>query len=1039
MVQRFSSVAELRKDPRDVAVPVAVIVFQQLIGGHMAGLDAFLQGIQEVGFIGHQAACAGPRARFQARLGNGDRLARQRMHVDAIHLGMKPIHRGCHAHCVARFRVEALHQIPGRVQCRLIVEQADPEGGQGAQAPPRAAICATHFDEFLDPGLGEHRGQMVGPIRQRRRLAGQRGQLSLQEIAEALAKRIDIGPVAIDEIHRHIERVVHPSFEPEAVLENEGQHPGAGIVQGPPDTAAPRLVAVHFAFEEGRVGKKGRRDRLQSQRHAQFLHHVGLGPEIEVHLHGAGAAHHGRAHGADLLHVAVHQLVTPLGHQRHVLMRPARGRAKTDEAHADPVGDVLHVAQVVVHLVTGLVDGFQRRARQFQLATGFEADIGAVLGQADEIAALDQRVPAMPVAQPLQHRENGPVARIKIPKIKSVEGRFERVGRIKNNSKVILDYAHTPDALKTCLQNIKEQLPGKKIALVFGCGGNRDQNKRAKMGKIADLFSDKIYLTDDNPRLEQPSKIRKDITKGIKKQKILEFSNQAKAIAEAIKNLNTGEILLVAGKGHEKIQEIGVKKIFFSDKKIILDAIKIKNLKLSNNLKVNILNELSAGKKISNQIFLEKARINSKEIKKNDIFFAIKGKKNDGNKFISEAFKKKASVAVVNKIEKKLNISRQIKSKDSLKLLTESSELYRENIKTKIIAITGSCGKTTLKELLGNTLKQISTVGISPKSYNNKYGVPLSLFNLDQRNDYGVLEIGMDKKGEIDFLSKIVKPDVSVITNINYAHAKNFKNIKQIALAKSEIINNTKINGSVVLNADDNFYTLHKKIANKRKLKILSFSIDNQNANIKLVSIKKITNKFKATIRVNNLKTYFFISNSFQNNILNILAALAVISVFIDVSKLKKNIFMGFKTPDGRGDIAKIEINNKRLNLVDESYNSNPLSLKSAILNFDKIKINKGKKYLLLGDMLELGKHSKKLHQTIGKIINKTKIDKIFVKGDKILFTYNSILKKKKGRVLNNNSQIIDLIKNDLNNNDYLMVKASNATGFHKIISQIKG
>ena len=297
----------------------------------------------------------------------------------------------------------------------------------------------------------------------------------------------------------------------------------------------------------------------------------------------------------------------------------------------------------------------------------------------------------------------------------------------------------------------------------------------------------------------------------------------------------------------------------------------------------------------------------------------------------------------------------------------------------------------------------------------------------------------MDKKGEIDYLSKIVKPDVSVITNINYAHAKNFNNIKQIALAKSEIIYNTKINGAVVLNADDNFYNLHKKIANKRKLRILSFSIDNQNANIKLLSIKKINNKFKVTIRVNNLKTNFFISNNFQNNILNILAALAVMSIFIDISKLKKNIFMGFKTPNGRGDITKIEINNKRLNLVDESYNSNPLSLKSAILNFDKIKINKEKKYLLLGDMLELGKHSKKLHRTIGKIINNTKIDKVFVKGNKVLFTYNSVSKKKRGGVLKNNSQIIDLIKNDLNNNDYLMVKASNATGFHKIISQIKG
>ena len=626
-----------------------------------------------------------------------------------------------------------------------------------------------------------------------------------------------------------------------------------------------------------------------------------------------------------------------------------------------------------------------------------------------------------------------------IPKIKSVEGRFERVGRIKNNSKVILDYAHTPDALKTCLKNIREQFPGKKISLVFGCGGNRDQNKRAKMGKIADFFSDKIYLTDDNPRLEQPSKIRKEIKKGIKKQKILEFSNRAKAITEAIKHLNTGEILLVAGKGHEKVQEIGMKKIYFSDKKIILDAIKIKNLNLSNNLKINILNELNGEKKISNQIFLDKARINSKEIKKNDIFFAIKGKKNNGNKFISEAFKKKASIAVVNKIEKKINISRQIKSKDSLKFLTKSSELYRENIRTKIIAITGSCGKTTLKELLGNSLKQLSSVGISPKSYNNKYGVPLSLFNLDQKNNYGVLEIGMDKKGEIDYLSKIVKPDVSVITNINYAHAKNFKNIKQIALAKSEIINNTKINGFIVLNADDNFYTLHKKMANKRKLNILSFGIDNQNANIKLISIKKIANRFKATIRINNLKTYFFISNNFQSNILNILAALSVMSIFLDVFKLKKNIFLSFKIPNGRGDITKIKIDNKKLNLIDESYNSNPLSLKSAILNFDKIKIDKGKKYLLLGDMLELGKHSKKLHLSIAKIINNTKLDKVFVIGSNVLFTYNSISKKKKGRILINKSQIIDLIKNDLNNNDYLMVKASNATGLNKIVREIKG
>ena len=107
-----------------------------------------------------------------------------------------------------------------------------------------------------------------------------------------------------------------------------------------------------------------------------------------------------------------------------------------------------------------------------------------------------------------------------LPNLKSVEGRFEKIGKIKNQSKVIIDYAHTPDALKTCILNLKEQFPDKKIILLFGCGGNRDQNKRSKMGKIADNLSHKIYLTDDNPRFENPKKIRNDIKKGIKKKKL---------------------------------------------------------------------------------------------------------------------------------------------------------------------------------------------------------------------------------------------------------------------------------------------------------------------------------------------------------------------------------------------------------------------------------------------------------------------------------------------------------------------------------------
>ena len=140
-------------------------------------------------------------------------------------------------------------------------------------------------------------------------------------------------------------------------------------------------------------------------------------------------------------------------------------------------------------------------------------------------------------------------------------------------------------------------------------------------------------------------------------------------------------------------------------------------------------------------------------------FLLLEEKKNDGNKYVAQSFKRKASLAVVNKIQNKFNKSRQIKVKNTLKFLTDISKTFRKSIDTNIIAITGSCGKTTLKELLGNVLSKISKVSISPKSYNNKYGVPLSLFNIDQKDKFGVLEVGMDKAGEINNLTKIIKPN----------------------------------------------------------------------------------------------------------------------------------------------------------------------------------------------------------------------------------------------------------------------------------------
>jgi len=371
--------------------------------------------------------------------------------------------------------------------------------------------------------------------------------------------------------------------------------------------------------------------------------------------------------------------------------------------------------------------------------------------------------------------------------------------------------------------------------------------------------------------------------------------------------------------------------------------------------------------------------------------------------------------------------------------MTEISKIFRQNIDTNIIAITGSCGKTTLKELLGNVLGKISSVSISPKSYNNKFGVPLSLLNLKHSDEFGVLEVGMDKKGEIDNLTNIIKPNVGLITNINYAHAKNFKNIKQIALAKAEIIKNILPNGFVVLNADDSFFKLHKKIAEKNNINVISFGIKTKKANVKLFNIKKVKKAFKIKVKLNDKFKYFIISNNFQSNIYNILSALSVISIYKDVLKLNEKIFLDFRSPAGRGDHSTIKIGNKKINLIDESYNSNPLSLKSALKNYDNIDTKKYRKYLLLGDMMELGSHSKKLHQSIVPLINETNIDKVFVMGKMVREIFYNIVKVKRGRILENKSGIFELIKKDFNNNDYLMIKASNATGFNSIVNNLKG
>ena len=621
-----------------------------------------------------------------------------------------------------------------------------------------------------------------------------------------------------------------------------------------------------------------------------------------------------------------------------------------------------------------------------------------------------------------------------IKKIKPVHGRLEKIGNLKNNSIVILDYAHTPDALEVCLKNLRDQFSLKKINIVFGCGGERDIPKRKIMGRIANTYCKKVYLTDDNPRRENPKKIRNQIKEQISRKKLVEISSRALAIQSAIQNIQSDEIVVVAGKGHETYQEYKKKK-YFSDKNCIFKSIKEKNKNLNKNWKVNILNE-KLKNKLSNKIIINKACINSREIKKNNIFFGVRGKKIDGNKYANQAIKNGASISIIDKNYGK-KIKSKIKVKNTLRFFTECAAKARNSSNIIAIGITGSAGKTSLKELLGQSLSKIYNTTYSKKSFNNKYGVPISLFNIEKKDKFGVFEIGMDKKGEIDHLSKIVKPNIGVITNISYAHSKNFNNLFGIAKAKSEIIDNIIKNGSIVLNADDKFYNYFRLKAKKRNLKIISFSRKNK-SNIKLEKIKNFKNICALKIDINGKSKNFIIKRNLEFYIENILASLAVIGNYLNLYDLSEKFFYNYNLPEGRGDYKNIKINKKKIHFIDESYNSNPLSLKFALKNFSKLRTGTKRKIVLLGDMLELGKFSNKLHVEAAKIVNNTSINSVYVYGKKVIDTFNKIRTQKRGKILYSIKDVSNFLNDEIKDGDYLMIKGSNSTGLNNISKKLK-
>jgi len=603
-----------------------------------------------------------------------------------------------------------------------------------------------------------------------------------------------------------------------------------------------------------------------------------------------------------------------------------------------------------------------------------------------------------------------------IERVNSIKGRVEPVCT-EEGFKVFVDYAHTHNALEnvlTFLSTIKRN----RIITVFGCGGDRDRSKRPLMGRVAQKLSDFVIVTSDNPRSEDPGKIARDIERGMKKQKYVVVKDRKKAIETALKIACPGDIVLIAGKGHENVQIIGKREIPFNDKKVAEQAINEIKAKKS---KMPIEHVLKSPGSIS---------IDTRTIKKGDTFLAIQGERFDGHCFVKEAFKKGAKLAIVSKIPQLPTAykSRLICVKNTVKTLGDIARLRRLEFNTPVVAITGSNGKTTAKDLAAHVLGSGYNVLKNETSKNNLIGLPLTLCKLQKKHGVAVLEMGMNHFGEIRKLSEIAKPNIGVVTNIGPSHLEFLGTLRNVYKAKAELFECLTKKDTVVLNADDSYLRNPKNV----KAKKVYFGIE-----------KKCFFQAKNLIHEKNRWTFslgkekgFELTLLGKHNIYNALIAIAVARQFgIEFSTIKKRI-KTFRPS------CPMRLQSKRVRgveILDDSYNSNPLSMECAI---DTLAghVTRGKRIVVTGDMLELGKNAKSMHEEVGGLIARGPFDTLITMGRLSRFTRNRARDRGMQSLYHAASHrgAASLLKKITRPGDIVLVKGSRGMQMEKVIEEFK-
>ncbi|WP_019218892.1 UDP-N-acetylmuramoylalanyl-D-glutamyl-2,6-diaminopimelate--D-alanyl-D-alanine ligase [Bartonella florencae] len=424
--------------------------------------------------------------------------------------------------------------------------------------------------------------------------------------------------------------------------------------------------------------------------------------------------------------------------------------------------------------------------------------------------------------------------------------------------------------------------------------------------------------------------------------------------------------------------------------------------------------------------------IDSRTLEEGDIFFCIKGHNLDGHDFAKQAYECGAGVLIVaeNRLADMEAISAPlIVVPDVLQALEKLGKAARKRSKAKIIAVTGSVGKTTIKEALKQVLTTVGRVHANSASLNNHWGVPLTLARMPAESDYGIFEIGMNHKDEIRPLVKLVHPHVVLITRISAAHMGFFKSLEEIAEAKAEIFEGLDKDGIAVLNADDDFFAyLVQKAQQWGVKKILSFG-ETENSDYQVKDIRLLTDSSSMVVRILGQDKAIKIGAPGRHIVQNSLAVLAVCdAVGADLEPVLLSLSY-FSLQKGRGVRYRLSLpNGGEFSLIDESYNANPASMRAALdlLATGPVGGN-GRRIAILGDMLELGVYTEKLHRDLVKPVRLSGANPVFLFGEAMKFLATDLSAYVKVYYTENVEKILPLILAEISVGDLLMVKSSNS------------